>query len=560
MNLANLGKAGILVAQSRLQTAGHNINNSATEGYNRQRVMVQSAGAGQTAAGWVGRGVQAVSVQRAYDSFLYSQLAESRTRGAALATYGDQISQVNNLLADRTVGITPAIQAFFDGVQAVATAPADSAARQELLGRANSLVTQIKNANAFLDEQRSNINTQVRTTVTQVNSILDRIQDLNRQISTAKAVAPGQPPNDLFDQRDQLVAELSQIVDVQIFEQDDRVNITVANGQVLLGGDSVFHLDVRPSASDPSRLAVNYSIPNGVGGSTAVELSDSLITGGTLGGLLSFRREALDTVQNDLGRLAVGLAMAVNEIHGRGYDLTGAQGGDFFALAAPKVIRGEGNAVDMDPAVRFVNPDQLTAQDYRVSYDGASYVVTRVSDGAVLAVGNGILSFDGLEVDVSGMAGAAPGDGWLIQPTRDAAASLAVALDDPARIAAAGGVDHDGVPATPNVGAGSANGDIALEWAALQTRKVLGNGAMSLNEAYAQIVNKVGVLTQQNSTAQKAQETLIQQNYSAQQALSGVNLNEEYMNLNQYQEQFRAASRLIDVSSTLFDTLLSLRS
>ncbi|HUH39558.1 MAG TPA: flagellar basal body rod C-terminal domain-containing protein, partial [Castellaniella sp.] len=132
-------------------------------------------------------------------------------------------------------------------------------------------------------------------------------------------------------------------------------------------------------------------------------------------------------------------------------------------------------------------------------------------------------------------------------------------ITDPGKIAAAGLVDHDRDPLTPDVPAGSANGDIALRLAALRTEKVLGNGAMSLNEAYAQIVNKVGVLTQQNNTAQKAQDTLIQQNYSAQQTVSGVNLNEEYMDLNRYQEQFRAASRLIDVSSTLFDTLLSLR-
>lgn len=551
MNLANLGKAGLLVAQNRLQTAAHNINNSATEGYNRQSVLSQTQGATPAAGGWIGRGVQAVTVQRAYDSFLYNQLSESRTKGEALTSYGDQISQINNLLADRTVGISPAIQQFFDGLQAVATAPADSAARQELLGRANSLATQIRDANAFFDDQRSNINTQVRTTVTQVNSTLDRIQDLNRQISVAKAVSPSHTPNDLFDQRDQLVAELGQLIDIKVFEQDDRVNITVGNGQVVLGGDSVFHLDVRPSNDDPARMAVNINIPNGIGGHTPVELKDSLITGGKLGGLLTFRREALDAVQNDLGRLATGLALSVNQIHKQGYDLTGTQGLEFFDLASPKVIRGEGT-VGADPDVSIADVNQLTTNDYRVTYDGASYTVTRLPDGNVADAGVGVLAFDGLEVDFSNTSAAA-GDSWLIQPTRDAAASLQVAVTDPGRIAAAGQTDT-GDPAGP------ANGDIALELAALQTEKLLGNGAMSLNEAYSQIVNKVGVLTQQNTTAQKAQQTLIQQNYAAQQAVSGVNLNEEYMNLNQYQEQFRAASRLIDVSSTLFDTLLSLRS
>src|SRR3546814_11191808 len=87
----------------------------------------------------MGRGVQAVTVQRAYDGFLFRQLVNAQTTGASIATYGTEITQINNLFADRTVGITPALQKFFDGIQAVESAPADRAARQEMLGRASSL-------------------------------------------------------------------------------------------------------------------------------------------------------------------------------------------------------------------------------------------------------------------------------------------------------------------------------------------------------------------------------------------------------------------------------------
>ncbi|HWL27927.1 MAG TPA: flagellar basal body rod C-terminal domain-containing protein, partial [Burkholderiaceae bacterium] len=175
------------------------------------------------------------------------------------------------------------------------------------------------------------------------------------------------------------------------------------------------------------------------------------------------------------------------------------------------------------------------------------YVATSIPNGTVTALTGTPPVIDGVEFNFTGGTPAA-GQSWLVQPTRAAAGDLSLAIDDPAKIAAA----------APNTG--SANGDVALKMAQLQTGKVLGNGSMSLNEAFSQVVNKVGVLTQQNSTAAKAQATLIQQNFSAQQAVSGVNLNEEYVNLDRYQEQFRAASRLIDVSSTLFDTLLGLRS
>ncbi len=557
MNLANLGKAGLLVAQNRLQTAGHNINNAATAGYNRQTVLSQTAGATPTSAGWIGRGVQAVSVQRSYDNFLQNQLTSSLTRGAALKTYGDQISQVNNLVADRTVGISPGIQKFFDALDAVASAPADVAARQELIGQANSLAGQIRDANAFLDSQRANVNTQIDTTVTQINSYLDRIQDLNRQITTAKATNPGQPPNDLLDQRDQLVSELGQLVDVKAYEQDDRVSLTIGNGQTVLGGDTVYYLEAHPSKADPSRLAVNYTTKDAAGNTVPIEMDDKRITGGKLGGLLSFRSDALDATQNDLGRIALGISIALNEQHEQGYDLSGTPGGEFFNVGTPKVIGNEKNSATAGTPTASYVPGELskiTNQDYKVEFDGTNYSVTRVPEGTTLTPTGTppTLSFDGIEIDTTGMA-PATGDSWLIQPTRDAAAAMTVTITDPAKVAAAG-------EASPGVGAGTANGDNALELAALRSKKILANGSMGMNEAYSQLVNTVAVKTQQNTTAQKAQETLISQNYSAQQAVSGVNLDEEYINLQQYQEQYRAAARLIDTASTLFDTLLALRS
>src|SRR5690606_6284583 len=129
----------------------------------------------------------------------------------------------------------------------------------------------------------------------------------------------------------------------------------------------------------------------------------------------------------------------------------------------------------------------------------------------------------------------------------EAGTSLSVNIKNPQDIAAAAG------------NTGTANGDIAQKLASLRNDKVLGNGSLSLNDAFGQIVNRIAVQTQQNGTAAKAQAKLIEQNYAAQQALSGVNMDEEYIMLERYQEQYRAASRLIDISSQLFDTPLNLR-
>ena len=552
MNLANLGLSGLNAAQHRLQTAGHNINNAATEGYNRQSVLVSTAGAQSTGSGFIGMGVQTDSVQRAFNSFLSRQLVNAQSDGASMLSYGQEITQINNLFADRSVGISPALQKFFDGIQAVASAPADPAARQEALGRANSLVTQFNDANTFLNAQRDNINTQITTVVTQVNSHVERVRELNQQITNARASGSGQPPNDLLDQRDQTVAELSQLVGVTVLEQDGNFNLTIGNGQVLLGGDTVFPLQAIPSLEDPQRVVVAYTAVTGPGQTMAVALPESSVKGGSLGGLVQYRNEALDSMQNELGRMAAGLALKVNQLHEQGFDQNGAAGLAFFKVGNPSVIPGSGAAGTLTASFTETAPADLTASNYHIKFEAGVFTVTAMSSGQQVFSGTQA-DLDAADGDVGigvklAFSGQADGDSWTLQPVRNAAGDIKLNLANASQIAAAGS------------SVGSADGDNALKLAQLQTGKTLANGTMGFNEAFSQIVNKVGVLTQQNSAASKAQATLIQQNFAAQQAVSGVNLNEEYVKLDQYQEQFRAASKLIDVSTSLFDTLLSLRS
>lgn len=552
MNLAKLGLTGLNAAQSRLQAAGHNITNATTEGYNRQSVLVASAGASATSAGYLGRGVDTVTIQRAYDGFLHRQLVSARSTGASLTAYGTEIAQLNNLFADNTVGIAPAMQKFFDGIHAVASSPADAAARQELLGRSASLVAQFNEANAFIEAQRSNINAQISTTVAQINSYVERVRDLNQQITHARASASSHQPNDLLDQREQLIAELAQLVGTRAVERGGQVSLTIGNGQVLLAGDTFYPLLAKVSDRDPGRTVVAVAAPGSNGRQIEVEIDEHVISDGGLGGLMSYRRTTLDSVQNELGRLAIGLAVSINAQHIQGAGLTGGWGGDFFELSAMNVIPSAANSSAAMVTAELADVNELKGQDYRVKRTDDGYEITRLPGGSVNTLQDANITgrsytLDGFMLRFPA-GGVANGDSWLVLPTRAAAGELTLLVEDPAAIAAAAPF------------AGTANGDNALALATIQTAKVLGSSAMSLNEAFSQIVNKVAVHTQQNTTASRAQTTLINQTYAAQQAVSGVNLNEEYVSLENYQQQFIAASRLIDVSSMLFDTLLRLRS
>ena len=252
MNLYKLALGGLNAAQAGIATTSHNINNSTTVGYNRQRVMTSTAGAQATSNGYIGRGVRWTPSCAATTASCTSSWSARRAAAPSCRRSSIQISQVNNLFADRTVGIAPALSGFFTGVNTAANAPADPAARSDMLGKSNSLATQIRSAYQEMQNQRLGLNTQVGTVVEQANSYLARINDLNEQISAARSKAGGQPPNDLMDQRDQAVSELNQLVGITTYEQGDKLNISLASGgQALLSGQTIYPLQAvsRPRTS-----------------------------------------------------------------------------------------------------------------------------------------------------------------------------------------------------------------------------------------------------------------------------------------------------------------------
>lgn len=549
MNLAKLGLSALNAAQARLTTTSHNINNYDTAGYTRQETMISTAGSASSSNGFFGRGVAVDTVRRSYSAFLNGQLVGNEGKSAFLAAYGGQINQLNNVLADRTVGIAPAIQNFFEGLNAVASNPADPAARQELLGRAQTTVAQFNELSGFLEQQRVDINNELENAVTQVNSHLARISALNQQIVQASSANPNHSPNDLLDQRDYEISQLNQIVRVNVTEQDGQVSLSVGNGQQLLSQNQIYPLSTGPSAENPAQTVVYANIPSGKNGATTqLLLDEQMLTSGSMAGLLQYRRESLDVALREVGQLAASFALSMNEANTQGLDLNGQPGQAFFSIPAPVARANAQNVGNMQVTAGFEADaaSKITASEYEIYYDGANYRVTRNDDKQLLFSGSSLenVSIDGMQLNMSGTASA--GDKWILSGVSQTAGQIALTMNSAEQIAAS---DLDG---------GSANGNNALAMAQLQTAKVLG-GVKTFNEAFSQIVNRVGIQAQQNEVRLTAQNVLTAQSYAAQQAISGVNLNEEYINLEAAQEMFIAASRIIDVSTTLMDTILALK-
>lgn len=437
-SILGVGQSALNAAQTGLTTTGHNIANVNTPGYSRQ-VIVQSAALAQDiGVGFVGKGAEVVTVKRIYNEFLNNQVLSSQTSKNSVESYYEQIKQIDNLLADQTAGVSSVMQDFFNGVQDVASNPNAAASRQAMLSSAEALASRFQSVGTRIDELREGVNGQITTSIGVINTYAEQIATLNDLIEKAQGTSgESTPANDLLDQRDQVIAELSKEIKVTVVKQNNSYNVFIGNGQALAVGTQNFTLTAASSLTDPSQIQVGY-VSNG----TTTLLSDSSLTGGSLGGLLQFRSSSLDPAQNALGRVATGLAMTFNAQHQLGQDQNGTLGTAFFSAAAPQVNPSSANnqtAPIASITAAITNASQLTVSDYRLKYDGTNYIVTRLSDSTQLysnaafpAAANVI---EGVTLANTGTFTA--GDEFVIQPTRNGASGFSVAVNDITKIAAA---------------------------------------------------------------------------------------------------------------------------
>ncbi|RFC37832.1 MAG: flagellar hook-associated protein 1 FlgK [Candidatus Nitrotoga sp. SPKER] len=425
------GVSALNAAQIGLLTTEHNIANVNTPGFNRQEVLLGSRLAQASGAGFIGQGVNVSSVKRIYNEFLSNQVMQGQAQASQLETYANQIGQINNMLADPDAGLSPALQEFFSAVNDVASSPESQAARQSMLGSAQSLVSRFQSLNQRMSDINNSINGQITSSVTAINSYAQQIASMNKNIVLAQAAFNGQAPNDLLDQRDQLISQLNQEIKVSVVKQGDgSLNVFIGAGQSLVVGEQVNTLQAVQALSDPSRLEVAYR-----SGASVIRLQQNSLQGGNLGGLLAFRSESLDVEQNALGRVAMVLADTFNQQHKLGQDLNGTLGGNFFTQPVPVVNTSAANTGSATVNASVVSPSALTGSDYSLQFNGGTaYTLTRLSDNSVTVFATLPQTVDGLTIATT--VGAITGDSYTIRPTVNGARDIAVAISDPAKIAA----------------------------------------------------------------------------------------------------------------------------
>ena len=538
MSIFSIGLSGLNSAQIALNTTSNNISNVYTPGYNRELTLFEENGA---------RGGARVSdVQRQFDQFIASQLNSARSASAALQNYQSQVSQIDNLLADTEAGLAPIMQDFFASLQDLAANPSDPASRQGVIGNADTLSAQFRSLDAYLDDMQAGIAGQIKSEVTQINNTVQQIANLNKEIILARARS-GEAPNAMLNQRDHLISELGERVDISVSMQEGSYNVSVGNGQPLVAGTQAYSLGTMNSKDDPTRTVVSYLDSAG----NPRQLAEDTFSDGALGGLMNFRSETLDGVQNKIGHLATSLAMAFNELHTGGTDLAGAAGIEMFSTATPRISSNTDNDGTAVMSAELTDHLALTGEDYRLKVTDAATNEFEIShlDGSntttVTLDGAGQLVFDGMTITIDDPDLLMDGDSFQILPTRHAAGEIENLIKDTSQIAA---------------GQGGASGDNrnALAMQSLQDTAIVG-GSATLSQAYAGLVGDVGNRTNIVQVNLASQESLKEQIYMVQQSESGVNLDEEAANLIRYQQYYQANAQVINIASTLMDTILAIR-
>lgn len=545
------GLSGLYAAQAGIRTTEHNISNVNTAGYRRQEVSFSATKPQFSGSAYFGTGVSIETVRRQYSQFLDSEVLVNQAQLSRHETYVARGSQIDVLLGDSGSGLSTALDNFFGAINSVANEPTSNAARQTMLSAARNLVGRVNTLSDKLESQLAASNREIDTIAAQVTTYAQRLASLNDDISRAEALN-GQPANDLRDQRDQLLTELNKLVNVTTTQQSDgSVNVFIGSGQALVVGGNASRMG---TALDPADTSLR--VPTLIMGNTTLALDTSTINGGQLGGLLEEREEIVLPALRDIGRIAIGLAEEFNALHAAGYALDGTTTGlNFFSTGASMLRQPLANSTNVGNAqfsATLTNSSELTSSEYLLSYDGANYTLTRLSDGQSSAAGaiGTVTTINGVAQGFTlALSAGAPnaGDTWSIRLTQDGASTFALnpAMNDPSLIAAASQMNAPG------------DNTNILAMAQLRFANVMDNGAATFNEVYNQTIGRTASLVSEADWNEAAFSTLVAESEAAQKGVSGVNLDEEAVNLIRFQQAYQAAAKAIQVAGSLFDELLN---
>ncbi|WP_320152326.1 flagellar hook-associated protein FlgK [uncultured Tolumonas sp.] len=431
-DLLSIGSSGLLAQQKMLATTSSNISNVSTEGYSRQNTLVYS---NENTLG-VGNSY----TRRLIDTYAQSEVwRDTATYNQVNTTY-TELSQLDKYLSNSATSLSDSIDSFFTAMQAANTSPNTTSARQGLMGQISTITNRFQSVSTQLTQQNDDINGKISIDLSSVNSTLKSISDLNDKIVKTIGVSDDGTRENLLDQRDQLIKQLSEKMDIRTVSQSNGTTLVNLNtGESLVLSGSYAQLSSIPGNPDPKNTGVQVKL-----GSATFTLNNKTL-GGTLGGYLA-ARDTITETQREVGQLALAFSDAMNYQNKLGMTLNNTIGGNLFNVAASAGLPSSTNTGTGSVTMSVIagQGSKVPPNDFKVVNNGASYDVYMIdaSSGAATNLASmtpaKTLADYGLQLNpATPPATLAVNDSFLLQPARGAAGSITTVITDSSDLALA---------------------------------------------------------------------------------------------------------------------------
>lgn len=610
-----LGKRSIMAHTDAISTAGHNISNANTEGYSRQRVQLKEFDPlyrpdleRPERAGMIGQGIDVQSITRIRDEMLDQRITAQQNQESYWDTrskYYTMIEQIYN--EPDEVSIRSNMDKFWESWQELSINPESQAARQAVVTRGESLSDSIKSKWENLMGVGSLINSDIDSTVKQINSYANQIAAVNSEIVRSRGV--GDNPNDLLDRRDLLVDKLSKLANITTDRRDPDEFMVHLDGKVLVQGGVARNFDL-------VSLTDNNGYEKLVWADTR---EDASVSGGTLGALIELRDVDVRNEIQSLNTMTMNFSDLVNDVHRNAYGANNVTGLDFFTQHSfvenvnGNFDRNGDGVLDHSYIFRFTGTTTLNPQEQigfegvmtfsgpsgnvQVPYhptDTVETVINRINDSngevkAYLDRNNNLVLKGTTAQNVenpdfvirhvedsgffltgySGILAASGADGAYDFARADAVDSLAGAqfavspVLNPAGYIEVNGVIKNDVKSVAaafrddsgNVNAG--DGRAAVEIASIRNTKVMIGHERTLDDYFADSVTNVGLKGEQAENNLRSHMAIMNDLRTMRDSISGVNIDEELSDIIKFQHGYNAAAKFVTIWDSLIDTVIN---
>ena len=547
-------KLGLLAQQLAIEVTGQNVANVETEGYSRQDVSFEA----NTPRGHIkygglhqlGTGVRIASIERAHDQFLFTQIMDEGDLTGSTEVKKEIFEQLEVLFNEGSGrSLNDALSLFFSSVHDLATNARGLPERVDLISKAEHLASTFNQTGNQLFTIQRNIDATIETEVAKINTLTTQIGKLNESIHANEPTSQYKA-NDLRDNRDRLVKELSKKIDIQLVqESDNQISLTLKDGTALVLKDQVFDLSTSINANNESFNDVYID-----SGSTTKNIT-STIKGGELRGYLDMRDTKVESVLDKMNILSGSFIQEFNSIHREGFGIDGSSGLDFFTPLDVTVDHDADNTGTAVVSMTNASPTTVSVDEFEIAFTDSNEftlnnLTTNASSGTfTFTTGSTFNIKDGFAVAISGTA--ASGDKVTFSVSEDAASLMSVSST----------ITADG----QKIAAGTTtNGDggNALLMADLQNELVFNSvtwssesGSFTFDEYYNAVVSTIGIESFSAQAILRQQEGVMLQLNSRRESISGVSIDEEMIKMIKFQQAYNASARMISMVDEMLDTL-----